>query len=187
MTWIFGYGSLIWKADFPYKTRKAGFIKGYVRRFWQQSTDHRGTDKNPGRVVTLIPFEEWKEFETFDPHPSDGIVFGTVYELRPEQEKSVFEYLDFREKCGYEMQSVEVNVQGELIDAFVYIGPTKNDMFVSPQESSWNDLVQTIKYTIGPSGPNSEYALRLIHALHEMNGLDEHLIALETALITLDN
>ena len=62
---VFGYGSLIFKPPpFPY-TEKAGKTYGYVRRFAQNSHDHRGTPAAPGLVATLVKEEEWDRGSLF--------------------------------------------------------------------------------------------------------------------------
>lgn len=50
MTSVFAYGSLLFKPPpFDGLTSVPGYIKGHVRRFAQDSHDHRGTPERPGR------------------------------------------------------------------------------------------------------------------------------------------
>jgi len=39
-TWVFGYGSLIWKPGFVFKTHVRGYVKGYKRVFYQGRPRH---------------------------------------------------------------------------------------------------------------------------------------------------
>ncbi|KAF8456371.1 cation transport protein [Terfezia claveryi] len=159
--WIFGYG---------YSTsqdrRVPGYIKGYVRRFWQ---DHRGTPVNPGRVVTLIERGAWNILT--DHHSVDEAVWGMVYRIKSSEVESVKEYLDIREINGYSVHQVEVH-QSEpalpTITAIVYIGTPSNPQFVGNPPPNATDLARRIYYCRGPSGENREYLYQLHKSLIEL-------------------
>ncbi|MGY8990301.1 MAG: gamma-glutamylcyclotransferase [Rhodospirillales bacterium] len=45
--WVFGYGSLMWRPDFPHIDAQRARVHGYHRSLCALSTGHRGTKDKP--------------------------------------------------------------------------------------------------------------------------------------------
>ena len=170
-SWIFGYGSLVWRPAFDYAERRAARVSGWARRFWQGSTDHRGVPGKPGRVVTLL-------------RQSQAETWGMAYRLVPEQRASVLEQLDHREKGGYQRRQVSLRfLDGSSTPGLMYLAAPANPDYLGP--APLQEIAAQVRASSGPSGPNVEYVLRLAEALRAMGadaGDDEHLFALEALL-----
>ncbi|KAH3496809.1 hypothetical protein KXW24_002262 [Aspergillus fumigatus] len=193
--WVFGYGSLIWKPPPHYDQRVPGYIDGYVRRFWQASTDHRGTPEAPGRVVTVIERGFWESLD--DPHAhlesSTARVWGAAYHIPASHAEEVHDYLDEREIDGYtvhytpfhpisavatstvsrvpetetvpETQSLSP-AHAAPITCMVYIGQPSNPQFLrDPARREPQDVAEVISHGRGQSGKNTEYLYLLEKAL----------------------
>lgn len=167
--WLFGYGSLIYKADFPYIERRPARIDGWVRRFWQGSHDHRGTPDAPGRVVTLI-------------QQQDAVCEGMAYLITPEE----FAHLDYREKNGYLRYKVRMHFKtvepgsAASVDGLMYVADEDNSAFLG--EASEEAIARQVAASQGPSGTNSEYVLSLAEALRALDEADTHVFAIEAYL-----
>lgn len=159
MVWVFGYGSLVWRPDFPFSATTEGWVEGYGRRFWQGSPDHRGTPAAPGRVVTLVE----------SPHER---VWGRAYRV----ERAVLGHLDQREVAGYDHNIVRVSG----VEALVYRAIEGNPSWLGP--APLHVMVDQVLARAGKSGPNVEYVLRLDEALHAAGAPDPHVTALAEAL-----
>ena len=162
--WLFGYGSLIFKADFPFLDRRPAAIRGWSRRFWQGSHDHRGTESAPGRVATLVP-------------DAGATCHGMAYLVTPEE----FAHLDHREKNGYLRLATEMRFEdGGTAEGIVYIATIDNAAFLGP--ASEQDIARQIATARGPSGPNADYLMALAQALRELGKHDAHVHAIEAHL-----
>ncbi|WP_144395567.1 gamma-glutamylcyclotransferase [Pleionea sediminis] len=167
--WLFGYGSLIYKVDFPFLDKQKAVINGWQRKFWQGSHDHRGTPERPGRVLTLI-------------ESPGSECMGMAYRVTEE----VFEHLNIREKNGYLRHEIECrlldshNQITKIVKGLIYIASPENAAYLGPLPES--DIAEHIARSEGPSGKNSEYLLLLAEALRNLGAHDEHVFTIENHL-----
>ena len=192
--WIFGYGSLVWRPDFPHLRACPASIGGYARRFWQGSTDHRGIPERPGRVVTLIPDDHEGLFE--DPLPRTDRCWGTAYEIHSHDPDQVLAGLDHRERGGYERVRLEIELHDEvqskgdvggsaprIVIGLVYIAGPDNDNYLGA--APVDAIAGQIRGAVGPSGPNPEYVFELASRLRAMEAADAHVFEVEAELLRL--
>ena len=185
---IFGYGSLIFKTNFPYVSWEPAFVTGFTRVLYQASTDHRGVPGRPGRMWTLLPGNAQTDFAT-----------GILYRIEASDVPTVLEQLDFREKCGYDKfivpcYSFDKNSQDPFspvssrrqltTQAVIYMGTENGDEYLGPGEGI-DDIANHVIRSCGPSGPNSEYVLQTSEALRQLGMLefDAHVRDLERNII----
>ncbi|MDP5293262.1 gamma-glutamylcyclotransferase [Oceanimonas sp. CHS3-5] len=162
--WLFGYGSLIWKADFAFIERRPALIHGWARRFWQGSHDHRGTPVRPGRVATLV-------------RQPGALCHGMAYRIEP----AVLAQLDLREKNGYLREKVAVHFDdGGAEDGLIYLATEHNAAFLG--EAPLAEMAAQIASAHGPSGSNREYLLNLAQALASQGVHDDHVSMLAALL-----
>jgi cation transport regulator ChaC len=173
--WIFGYGSLVWRPAFPFVERRPGFIEHWSRRFWQGSTDHRGTPDQPGRVVTLV-------------REPDAICWGVAFRVASHERERVLARLDHRERGGFDRHEVTVKLDehrdeaaaAEEVCALVYRATPENPNYLGP--APLREIAAQVRRCQGPSGANAEYVIELATALQALGATDEHVFELASLI-----
>ncbi len=169
--WIFGYGSLLWRPAFDPVERRPAYVRGWARRFWQASTDHRGVPDAPGRVVTLVP----------EPRAR---CFGLAYRLAPEQADAVLAALDARESGGYARRDIELRFasgESRVERGITYVAAPGNPNYLGP--APLEQIAAQVRRSTGPSGSNLACVLRLADVIRSLDGDDDHVFALEELLL----
>ena len=159
--WLFGYGSLIYKVDFPFLESATAYLDGWQRRFWQGSHDHRGTPESPGRVLTLI-------------EAVGKSCFGKAYRVTLNE----FDHLDHREKNGYVRQIAPLRfTDGRQRMGVFYVGLTDSPAHLG--EASDEAIAAQILRSSGPSGSNRDYLHQLTSALVAHGEYDDHVMTID--------
>ena len=172
--WIFAYGSILWRPDFPYIAAAPATLHGWSRRFWQGSIDHRGVPGQPGRVVTLIT-------------DRDARCEGLAYRVHPEDADEVLATLDIREKGGYRRAQLEVELGGDTprsVGCITWLADPDNEGYLGP--APLEQIAAQVWSAHGPSGPNREYVLKLDATLARLGVEDLHVTSLARSVRALD-
>lgn len=182
---LFGYGSLCWRpGDVVFTDARPALVRGFKRRFWQRSEDHRGVPGAPGRVVVCVPQDVLRDV---DPHRTADVqvVQGRLFRVPAAERETTLQYLGIREKGGYSDIMVPVYedvVAQEPLCSAVLFSATEDNEFFAGHDADGLDLDQiaaVIAKSVGPSGANVEYLFNLAQWLRDNQLVDEHVFDLE--------
>ena len=174
--WVFGYGSLMWRPDFPFEERRLADLAGYRRRFCIRSIRHRGTDEAPGLVLGLD-------------HDPEATCRGVAYFVAGEVAPEVRSYLQDREQVTgvYREETRPIRfadgAPGEA-EAMVFVVDPSHWQYAGAL--ALEDQAAIIARANGPSGANCVYLHNTVAHLIEMGVRDRELEELDRLVRGLD-
>jgi cation transport protein ChaC len=151
---VFGYGSLMWRPDFPYIDIVPAALHGYHRAFCIRSTHYRGTREKPGLVLGL---------------DRGGMCHGRMFRVKPEHAQATADMLHARELVTgvYEPRWLKVRLEdGRITTALAYVADRKHPQYAGKLEVA--EIARRIRTAIGKTGSNVEYLRNTVLHLEEM-------------------
>ncbi len=156
-TWIFGYGSLMWRPGFDYLEAQPAKLFGFHRSFCVYSWHPRGTQQRPGLVLGL---------------DVGGSCRGRAFRIAPENAHAVVQYLDEREMVTAVYRPVQhlVHLPDGMVTARAYVVDRGHPQYAG--KLSLEDQVRFIDGARGVSGINIDYLASTVAHLDEMGIVD---------------
>ncbi|MEM9289494.1 MAG: gamma-glutamylcyclotransferase [Pseudomonadota bacterium] len=165
--WVFAYGSLIWKPEFPFRQDLNAQIHGYHRDFCLHSIEHRGTPERSGLVLGLAP---------------GGACRGVVFEIPAGQVMTALAAMDARElvTSAYVPREVTARTAAGLIRARAYVCDIAHSQFAG--RLSVEQATARIVGARGQYGANEDYAFETVRALRNRGIHDGRLEAITASI-----
>ena len=166
LSWIFGYGSLMWNPGFPFLEQHPAELIGYHRSFCMYSQHHRGTQERPGLVLGL---------------DEGGRCQGVAFRVAKSDWSSTITYLNKRELVGsyaYVPTVLKVNLAAEEVSAYTYVANPKHPNYAG--KLPIGSAVNLILNAEGIGGRNHHYLVEVVRKLKALGHTDESLDTLLT-------
>jgi cation transport protein ChaC len=163
VTWIFGYGSLMWRPGFRFLEQQPARLEGYHRAPCIYSHHHRGTFDVPGLVLGL---------------DSGGFCLGIAFRIDIKDRVQIFDYLYEREMIGYAYKPacVDVEIAGKMVRAYTFVADPTHEQYAGKLDEE--HAARIIMRAQGISGLNRDYLLNTVHKLETEGFAEPALLAL---------
>ncbi len=166
--WIFAYGSLMWRPDFPHGEILDARLYGYHRAPCVYSWHHRGTEERPGLVMGL---------------DAGGSCRGRVLRVLRKHAEEVVDYLHEREMISgvYKPRLHDVHLGGgRSITAVCFVTERNHVQYAGALP--FDEQVRLIRQGVGPSGKCIDYFTATVEHLDDLGIRDSGLHALLVAV-----
>lgn len=158
---VFAYGSLMWRPDFPFLEIEPATLYGYHRAFCITSTHYRGTLEHPGLVLGL---------------DRGGKCIGRLYRIAAQDAAEVAEYLHQRELITgcYVPKRVTLRLQdGKQEAGLTYVADRAHYQYAGKLDD--RTIAGIIQHATGVMGSNRDYLRNTVQHLEEMGIADTSL------------
>jgi cation transport protein ChaC len=165
--WVFAYGSLMWRPDFPFVERLQARLVGAHRALCVYSFVHRGTPERPGLVLGL---------------DQGGTCRGIAYRVPVKERGATVAYLRAREQVTsvYRecMRPIWLKSRPERrVQALCYMVDRGHVQYAG--RLSLEQQLHHVRQGHGHSGANRDYVIATVGALEQLGyrETDLHLLA----------
>jgi cation transport protein ChaC len=162
--WVFAYGSLIWKPDFPFAERRIGTVHGYHRQFCLRVKRFRGSPEAPGLVLGLEP---------------GGVCRGVVYRLAEEEREAALKRIWARELLtgAYVPRWVDVHTDSGTERAIAFTINRAHERYTGRLSEA--EVTEALAQACGHVGSCAEYLMETVAHLEELGIRDGRLWRLQ--------
>lgn len=155
--WVFGYGSLMWRPNFPHLDVEPALLRGYHRALCIYSTRYRGTWERPGLVLGL---------------DRGGSCLGRAFLVSDNDADEVLGYLHEREMVHrvYDPRWIPVETPKGRVTAYAFVAKRDHEKYVTGLSD--DATVELILQGHGNMGTCIDYMRDLVRHMDELGIAD---------------